>query len=538
MDSSLPPSLTEPSLIERRRALRLLSLGPLMATVGLAGCGGGGGDAGAPAPAPTPGVAGPAWWGFGRDAQHSALGAIATQDLNRIAWSTPLDLAPQHQPSGALLIHYGSPVVTAMNTVLVPVKTGATGGFRFEARSGINGALLWSGNSDYVLPAHNWVPSYNLALSSASRLHAPGAGGKLFVRDNADAASGNLTTAVFYGAAAYAANPAGFDATVFINTPITVDTAGNAFFGFIVTGANPAGLSSGIARISAAGVGSWAAAATLAGDAAIAKLAMNCAPAVSPDGATVYVAVNRPVTSGAVQSGYLLALNSTTLALKARVALTDPATGQPAWVSDDGTASPTIGPDGEVFYGVLEHTFGTHNGRGWLLHFDAALTLQHAPGGFGWDDTAAIVPAGMVASYTGGSAYLLMSKYNNYQGAGSGDGLNRLAVLDPNATQADPISAVTIMKEVLTILGPTFESGTSGPVKEWCINTAAVDPLTRSILVNSEDGWLYRWSMIDNTFSQRIQLTSGIAESYTPTAIGADGAVYAVNNAVLFSIAA
>jgi len=94
------------------------------------------------------------------------------------------------------------------------------------------------------------------------------------------------------------------------------------------------------------------------------------------------------------------------------------------------------------------------------------------------------------------------------------------------------------MKEVLTILGPTFESGTSGPVKEWCINTAAVDPLTKSILVNSEDGWLYRWSMITNSFSQRIQLTSGIAESYTPTAIGADGAVYAVNNAVLFSIAA
>ena len=538
MDSSLPPSLSERSLIERRRALRLLSLGPLMATVGLAACGGGGGDAGGPPPAPAPGVAGPAWWGFGRDAQHSALGAIATQNLNRIAWTTQMDLAPQYQPSGALLIHYGSPVVTAMNTVLVPVKTGATGGFRFEARSGGNGALIWSGNSDYVLPAHNWVPSYNLALSTASRLYAPGSGGKLFVRDNADAAAGNLTTSVFYGAAAYAANPAAFDAAVFINTPITVDAAGNVFFGFIVTGANPAGLVSGIARISAAGVGSWAAAATLAGDSAIAKVAMNCAPAVSLDGATVYVAVNRPVTSGVVQSGYLLALDSATLALQARVALVDPASGQSAWVSDDGTASPTIGPDGEVFYGVLEQPFLSHNARGWLLHFNAALSVQHAPGGFGWDDTASIVPASMVASYIGGSAYLLMSKYNNYEGAGSGDGLNRVAVLDPNATQADPISGVQIMKEVLTILGPTFESGTSGPVKEWCINTAAVDPLTQSILVNSEDGFLYRWSMTSNTFSQRIQLTSGIAESYTPTAIGADGAVYAVNNAVLFSIAA
>jgi hypothetical protein len=57
------------------------------------------------------------------------------------------------------------------------------------------------------------------------------------------------------------------------------------------------------------------------------------------------------------------------------------------------------------------------------------------------------------------------------------------------------------------------------------------------VLVNSEDGYLYRWDLVGNRFSQRIQLTSGVGEAYTPTAIGADGAVYAVNNAVLFSIA-
>lgn len=536
--SSRPPSLND-----RRRALRLLSLTPLMAAV--AACGGGGGDAGGPAPVPpapvppAPGVAGPAWWGFGRDAQHSAIGAIATQDLNRIAWTAPLDLAPQYEPDGALLIHYGSPIVTSMNTVILPVKTGATNGFRFEARSGGNGGLIWSGTSDYVLPAHDWVPSYNLALTTANRLYAPGAGGKLLVRDNADSAGGSIATAVFYGAAAYNANPAAFDSTVFINTPITVDSTGNVFFGFIVTGANPAGLASGIARISAAGVGSWAAASTLAADPAIEKIATNCAPALSVDLATLYVAVNRPVVTGVLQSGYLLALDSGSLALKGKAALRDPSTGGLARVSDDGTASPTVGPDGEVFYGVLEAGFGSHNGRGWLLHFDATLALTRAPGGFGWDDTASIVPASMVASYAGTSSYLLMVKYNNYAGAGTGDGLNRVAVIDPNATQPDSVtgSGVLTMKEVLTILGPTFESGSAGPVKEWCINTAAVDPLTKSILVNSEDGYLYRWGMTSNTFTQRIRLTSGIAESYTPTAIGADGAVYAVNNAVLFSIA-
>ena len=143
----------------------------------------------------------------------------------------------------------------------------------------------------------------------------------------------------------------------------------------------------------------------------------------------------------------------------------------------------------------------------------------------------------MVPSYVGGAAYLLMTKYNNSDGVGSGDGANRIAVLDPRATQTDSISGLAVMREVLTILGPTFESGTSGPVKEWCINAAAVDPATKSILVNSEDGILYRWDLVGNRFSQRIQLTGGVGEAYTPTLIGADGAVYAINNATLFSIA-
>ena len=528
MNAPISTGLSRPTT---RRALAAV-----LACMALASCGGGGGSAGGSAVVPDPGVDGPAWWQYGRDSQHAAQAAIASNDLNRIAWSTPVDLAPPRQSDGSLLIHYGSPVVTSHNTVVVPVKTQLAGGFRLEARSGGNGGLIWSANTDYALPPHNWVPSYGVSLSTGNRLYAAGAGGKLMVKDDADAASGALRTVVFYGAAAYAANPAAFDASVFVDTPVTVDAQGTAYFGFEVTGANPAGLVSGIARVDANGVGTWTSASFAAGDAAIEKVAMNSAPALSPDGKTLYVAVNTPRQVGVNQVGYLLALDSATLGVKSRTVLSDPA-GTLARVDDDSSASPTVGPDGDVYYGVLETTFGSHNARGWLLHFDASLAPKGAPGGFGWDTTPSIVPASMVPSYAGSSSYLLMTKYNNYAGIGSGDGVNRLAVIDPNASQTDSISGRPIMREVLTVVGPTFASGTSGPVEEWCINTAAVDPATQSILVNSEDGYLYRWDMVTGKLTQRIQLTSGVGEAYTPTAIGADGKVYAINNAVLFSIA-
>lgn len=522
----------------RSRPFRFL-LGLALAAIA-AGCGGGdgGSDGGASMPPPVvtdpPPVNGPAWFGFGRDAQHTAQGAVATQTLSRVLWTAKVDLAPQYNAAGALLIHYGSPVISARNTVMTGVKTGAAGGFRLEARNGGNGAMLWSADTDYVLPTQqSWTPSYNLVLTAANRVYAPGAGGKLYYRDNPDTAGGALQTAVFFGASLYNAAKATYDAGVIINTPLTADAQGNLYFGFIVNGGNPAGLMSGFARLAVDGSGIWVGAAASAGDAAVQKPATNSAPALSNDGRTLYVAVN---TGGARATGYLLALDSATLAVKSKVMLTDPATGLAAWVNDNGTSSPTVGPDGDVYFGVLESNPPAHNFRGWLLHYDAGLGVAKTPGSFGWDDTASIVPAAMVTGYAGSSAYLLMTKYNNYAGVGTGDGRNRIAILDPNAVQTDTISGKPVMREIATQLGPTADAGVPGAVKEWCINTAAVDPLTRSVLVNSEDGYLYRWNLATNQFSERVQLNNGIAESYTPTAIGPDGTVYAINNAALFAV--
>src|SRR4029079_11638577 len=149
-----------------------------------------------------------------------------------------------------------------------------------------------------VLPPHNWIPSVNLALTTGNRLYAPGAGGKLLVKADADSPSGALQTMVFFGAAAYAAAPATYDACVFINTPITVDAGGNVFFGFVVTAANPAGLESGLARIGGDGAGRWVSARLVSGDSGVAKVATNSAPALSPDLATLYVAVNANPAGG------------------------------------------------------------------------------------------------------------------------------------------------------------------------------------------------------------------------------------------------
>jgi len=524
---SLPPDT-----LTRRSAL----LGSLFSLVG---CGGGGASPDTPPPpppAPVVPVDGPAWFGFARNAQHSALGEIATQSLATIWWSTPVDLAPPYSSNGSLLAHYGSPVITRQNTVIVPVRTNAAGNFRVEARIGANGDLLWVLDSSYLLPPHGWVPSFNPVLTPDRRVLLPASGGRVLERASPDAATGALRTLVFYGDAAYDADRASYDGTVFINTPLTSDSQGNVFFGFTVTGSNPLGLAGGIARLGADGSGRWVAAASVAGDAAMVKTATNSAPALSNDERTLYVVVNNLPAAGARAAGRLLALDADTLGARASVTLVDPLQGSAAWVNDNASSTPTVGPDGDVFIGVLEANAPSHNFRGWLLHFDAGLTQSKTPGGFGWDNTASIVPREIVPQYTGTSGYLLVLKYNSYGGVGTGDGQHRVAIVDPNVTQVDRFSTALVMREVITVLGPTPSSEYPGGVEEWCINTAAVDPQTSSVLMNSEDGYLYRWHLPSNTLSERIGLNNGYAQSYTPTAIGPDGRVYAVNNARLFSI--
>jgi hypothetical protein len=476
---------------------------------------------------------------FAGNSQHTAIFEPAARELNGIRWTTSIDL----NNTGAFA-HYGAPLITPANTVLVPVKT-ATDGFQINAFNGGDGSAKYSLSTDYILPTHSWIPTYQPVLAAGPaglRLYYPGAGGTVYHVDNLDSDTpGAPVHEAFYGLGSYLGNAAAFNSTIFINTPITADSSGDIFFGFRVQGTAPAPVNttrSGFARIDPNGNATYVLADAAANDAGIGRDSHNSAPALSNDESTLYVVVKGTSTD----FGYLLGLDATTLATRYKVFLKDPRNGHAnnARILDNSTASPLVAPDGDVYLGIFGNP--SNGSRGFLLHFSADLTVEKPPGGFGWDSTPSIVPTGMVPFYTGASPYLLFTKYNNYAGFDGGDGVNKIALLDPNATEVDPHSSsngLLVMREVATVAGPTPDAesaSTSNAVREWCINTAAVNPATGSIFMPSEDGHIYRWNLATNSLSQAVRLTAGIGEPYVPTVIGPDGTVYTLNGGTLFAL--
>lgn len=461
------------------------------------------------------------WPTYGGNPQHTAQSPVPTQRMKRIRWSSPVDLNPQYS-GNSLLIHYGSPLITPNNTIIFPVKTGASDGFKIEGRRAYDGSLLWTQTTDYSIPSQNWIPSCSPTLLMGNKVAYPGAGGTVYIRTSGDAASSTVTQYCFYGLSGYQANKAAMDAAVKICTPLTADNQGNIFFGYIASG-NPLGVQAGIAKISSQGAGSWAPASVAAANANATRPIFNCAPAISNDGTEVYMSFTGSTLAG---------MSTANLANMHTVVVLDPKTGNAANFFDEGTSSPTIAPDNDVYYGGLDNPFTYTHDRGYLYHFTRDLVPKNYVGAFGWDDTCSIVPKSMVPSYQGSSAYLVFTKYNDY--IGFGDGMNKIAVLDPNDVQFDTIDQTNTMKEVLVKVGPTPEL--SGGVREWCINSGAVDVAGKAIIANCEDGKCYRWNLVTNTLEDAMTLTSGIGEAYTPTVTGPDGTCYAINNALLFAL--
>src|SRR5437773_5624202 len=113
---------------------------------------------------------------FAGNAQHTAIYQPAARDLNRVRWSTSIDL----NNTGAFA-HYGAPLITLSNTVVVPVKTAS--GFQINTFNGSDGTAKYSLATDYILPSYTWIPVYQPALATGTsgvRLYYPGAGGTVY----------------------------------------------------------------------------------------------------------------------------------------------------------------------------------------------------------------------------------------------------------------------------------------------------------------------------------------------------------------------
>ena len=501
------------------------------------------------------------WLCYGGNPQHNGAFTGTSQSASLIQWQTPLDDNRSYY-GGAVLIHYAAPMVTPANTVVygyrtTTVKSGVSNydNWSVVARAASTGSAIWSMPTDYsaaIIFPNSWtsvfpVTLYQLNTSNLRGVAAAGSGGSIMTRDSADAAASQTNRIVFYTSTAdFNSNKAAYS-PIKINTPLTADTLGNIYFGYEVTGTIPSAIATkigtgGIAKINVlTGAKSYVPVTSMKVDASLSRLAMNAAPALTPDQKFIYIAV----TGG---NPYLVKLSTKDLSTSASVRLLDgSAAGQNANLINESSASPMIGPDGHVFMGVFGYQW--RESHGWMLQFDGNLNPNDAKGkrwpvgAFGWDDTAVVVPKALVPSYKGKSTYLILTKYNNYDmgGDAGADGSNKIAILDPlsNAVTKDRQSGVPVMDEIITVLGPTRTNDDSNHPQarnEWCINSAAIDINRKSAIINSEDGHMYRWSFVTNTLVEDMNLQPPTGEAYTETAIGPDGQIYVINNSILFAI--
>jgi hypothetical protein len=299
------------------------------------------------------------------------------------------------------------------------------------------------------------------------------------------------------------------------------------------------------------------------------RAALNIAPAIAPDG-TIYTLSKAHVSS---RYNYLVAVNPNltgkwAASLRGRLndgcgvdlfnfnpggaganggcragshVGVDPSTNEPppGRVLDDSSSTPTIAPDGSIFYGA----YTLYNwAQGHMMHFSANGEFLNAFN-FGWDTTPAILPHD--------DTYSVVMKNNHYAGGSY--------CIDPNwcpaaRTDANPMGKESFFVSQLTpslaiewsFQNTNTQSCTRNPDGtltcvsdhpngfEWCVNAPVVDA-NRVVYANSEDGNLYAIGQ-GGTMRQLIFQQLALGAAYTPVSLDRNGKIYSQNDGHLFVV--
>lgn len=449
----------------------------------------------------------------------------------------------------------------------------------------------FSASTNPGAPGPGWEPVFHAALSG-NHVYIPGFGGTIF---KVSKATGELVERINPFGEKFSCD------NIYVSSPISVDNNGNIYYTAIkLDGSKPwdkdvvnswlvkVSPNGGVKKASFASLVPGAPAGTdicfttfspatdpfpwppapdavpRSGACGTQRPAINAAVGFAPDG-TIY-AVTRAHLNRFY--GYVIAVNPD-LTPKWQASLRDklndgcnvvlPANGQPGGCSlgaktgvdprtnmlpagevlDDSTSSPSVGPDGSVYYGA----YTRYNwAQGHTFRFDCHGKYLGAFE-FGWDITPAIHK-----NHNG--SYSIQIKENHYGGVGSycNDPVacpaNRTVVtpsypeeyfitqLSPNNFSKNPSRMMPVewrFKNTSTDTCNTTEceTGTNPNGFEWCINAVATDK-AGNVYANSEDGYVYIIKP-DGTELNRRFLNQALGAAYTPLSLDSEGRLYTEN---------
>src|SRR5205814_67444 len=329
------------------------------------------------------------WPQWMQNPQHTGFLNVVGQNLNKILANIVYDpLVPDEQAhnGGDLLVHYQTPLVEG-NDVYMESKAGSYTVGTYATQTwhqnkftwqGKNLVKVWTFDSDWVPPggqADFWEPVYHAVLANGY-LYDPGFGGSIFkVNKSNGAAITRLIPAQFL-------NPDGsLQSHTFTVSPLTADSAGNIYYNVLKIHDNGQFYDHDA-------IDSWLVKVTPTD--AISVLSYTGLNPAAPssgdacnDGTPASDGSMLPLNGATDTNGNLL--GGCRAGARAGV---DPATNRfgGGRVLDDESSTPTVAPDGSVFFGA----YSRYNyAQGHLMRFAGANGAFLQSYSFGWDSTVA-----------------------------------------------------------------------------------------------------------------------------------------------------